>query len=122
LRQADGALVDVPRLEQGQQVLAKLSFVSITPLGRPVVPLEYSWNATSSSADTTPGSPSRERCHPVLPALVAVVLADHQDLGDRGEVRRDGIEDRGEVRPDHEHLGVHVVDDELDLGRRQTAS
>ena len=26
----------------------KLLFDSITPFGRPVVPLEYSWNATSS--------------------------------------------------------------------------
>ncbi|CAB4566350.1 unannotated protein [freshwater metagenome] len=34
----------------------KLWFVSMTPFGRPVVPLEYNWNATSSDADSTPGS------------------------------------------------------------------
>ena len=34
----------------------KLSLVSITPFGRPVVPLEYSWNATSSAALGVPGS------------------------------------------------------------------
>ena len=34
----------------------KLSLVSITPFGRPVVPDVYSWNATSSPAGSTPGS------------------------------------------------------------------
>ena len=34
----------------------KFSLVSITPFGRPVVPLEYNWNATSPVLGSTPGS------------------------------------------------------------------
>ena len=34
----------------------KFELVSITPFGRPVVPLEYNWNATSPSALGTFGS------------------------------------------------------------------
>ena len=36
----------------------RLSLESITPLGRPVVPLEYSWRATSSDCDGVCGSSS----------------------------------------------------------------
>src|SRR3954464_1249119 len=36
--------------------LKKLSLVSITPFGNPVVPDVYSWNATSAPAACTPGS------------------------------------------------------------------
>ena len=35
-----------------------LELVSSTPFGRPVVPLEYSWKATSSAAASMPGSPA----------------------------------------------------------------
>ena len=34
----------------------RLWLLSITPFGRPVVPDEYSWNATSPASACTPGS------------------------------------------------------------------
>ncbi len=34
----------------------KFELVNMTPFGRPVVPLEYNWNATSSDALPMPGS------------------------------------------------------------------
>ena len=41
----------------------RLSLESITPLGRPVVPEEYSWNATSEPLGSTPGSDSSSPIH-----------------------------------------------------------
>ena len=39
-----------------RKVFIKLEVVSMTPLGKPVVPDVYSWNATSPGAATAPGS------------------------------------------------------------------
>ena len=46
-------------------------------------------------------------------------VADHDDLRDRRQVAGDRVEHRHEVGPDDEHLGLRVVDDVLDLGRRE---
>jgi hypothetical protein len=54
--------------------------------------------------------------HPRIPVLVGPVPADDQDqLGVR-EIRRDCIDNRGELGADDENLRLGVVDDVLDLG------
>ncbi len=93
----------------------KLSFDNITPFGRPVVPLEYSWKATSSGplgACRVVGSVGGD---PLLVVLVLLVAADDEDRADRRQRVGDGVEDGHEVGSDDEHLGGGVVDDELDL-------
>ena len=44
------------------------------------------------------------------------MAANHNDLGDGGELRCDGIENRHKVGADNEHLRLCIVDDVFDLG------
>ena len=107
----------------GQQAEEVVRCCSITPFGRPVVPLEYSWNATSSARSAARGSTSAWRADPAR----------------RSPRARRGRRSRGSCRPssrssamasrtgtksgaDDEHLGAGVVDDVLDLGWRRAAS
>ena len=99
----------------------KLALVSMTPFGRPVVPLEYSWKAMSSSVLVVPGIGGRLRRHGGVVVVVAgrgaaTVVADHEHGLCRRQVGRDGVEHRHEVLADDQHLRLGVVDDVLDLG------
>ena len=86
----------------------RLRWVSITPLGRPVVPLEYgstarSFSASISASGAASGSPSRS-----ANGLGAIGLAEHVDLvadpGELGGLVR-SLEE-GRHRQQHPRAGV----------------
>ena len=56
---------------------------------------------------------------PLVVVLELLVAADHEDRADRRQRVGDGVQHRHEVGSDDEHLGLGVVDDELDLRRRE---
>ena len=85
----------------------RLAWVSMTPLGRPVVPLEYGSSATvragsSATAGAGPSALDRPERHDLAHA------GRRGDLARRGQARGNGGEDRG--------LAVHRLGGELALG------
>ena len=94
----------------------RLAWVSMAPLGRPVVPDVYMMTATSSastgSASVSGGTVARHRGKR-RPAVVGGIGAD---VAAAGELIADPVDHRAVVLVDHDRVDAGVVDDVAELG------
>ncbi len=93
-----------------------LAWESVTPFGRPVVPLEYITRQTSSGRHL--GAAARRlggRQHRFVVVAVGAVGGQLDDVLDRGQLVPDLLDQRHQLGPDEQQLRAGVVDGVVDL-------
>ena len=84
--------------------------VSATPLGRPVVPLEYITMHTSSGSTSAARPVARRGQQRLVLVAVRAVRGDLDDALDVGQLVADLVDHRSQFAADDQHLGARVVE------------